>query len=409
MIALVAAFLFVTKVFHKTGNKKYQILNIGTILYALTVLGINLLEKENFNFIKEAVFIAKTIYPVQIFLVFYIIINEYNVKKETVIKYLGANAIIMSLLILIPQLMGTSKEAYRMGYEGTTGWFNAANETGAIFSFLLVIIIWLANKNKNNWLYLIGIPLVVFSSYLIGTKVALGATLALLLMSILYLAFRERKKSFKIITVLAISFVMLVVSLNSAPAVVNLERVDEGIKIRQNNYEEKEKLFTKEQIVQLDELERLKEKSVPIITKVLSSRDIYVLQNFEYFQDASLIRKIVGMGFAAEYGEKPKVTEMDFFDFFFAYGILGSGIVLILFIKKIRDWLRVEKEQISEDKNMFIILIGVLMLLAIAFVAGHVFFAPSVSFYLAIGIVLLIKKKKRDSRNKKLNKKRRGK
>jgi Na+/H+ antiporter NhaD/arsenite permease-like protein len=100
------------------------------------------------------------------------------------------------------------------------------------------------------------------------------------------------------------------------------------------------------------------------------------------------------MGFAAEYGEKPKVTEMDFFDFFFAYGILGSGIVLILFIKKIRDWLRVEKEQISEDKNMFIILIGVLMLLAIAFVAGHVFFAPSVSFYLAIGIVLLIKKKK---------------
>jgi hypothetical protein len=319
--------------------------------------------------------------------------NEYNVKKETVIKYLGANAIIMSLLILIPQLMGTSKEAYRMGYEGTTGWFNAANETGAIFSFLLVIIIWLANKNKNNWLYLISIPLVVFSSYLIGTKVALGATLALLLMSILYLAFRERKKSFKIIAVLAISFVMLVVSLNSAPAVVNLERVDEGIKIRQNNYEEKEKLFTKEQIVQLDELERLKEKSVPIITKVLSSRDIYVLQNFEYFQDASLIRKIVGMGFAAEYGEKPKVTEMDFFDFFFAYGILGSGIVLILFIKKIRDWLRIEKEQISEDKNIFIILIGVLMLLAIAFVAGHVFFAPSVSFYLAIGIVLLIKKK----------------
>jgi hypothetical protein len=394
MIALIAAFLFVTNIFYKTKNMKYQIFNIGTILYALTVLTINLLEKENFDIIKEVIFVAKTIYPIQIFLLFYVLFNEYNMKKEIVIKYLGINAIVMSLLILIPQLLGTSKEAYRVGYEGTTGWFNAANETGAIFSFLLVIIIWLANKYKNNWLYLLGIPLIVFSSYLIGTKVALGATLALLIMSILYLAIKERKKSFKIIVVLSISFVLLIISLNTAPAVTNIEKVNEAIKIRESNYQVKEQIYTKEQIVQLDDLHRLKEKSIPAVTQILSSRDLYVLRNYEYFQEASLLRKIVGMGFAGEYSEKPKVTEMDFFDFFFAYGILGSGLIFILFLRRTKNWLKVEND-ISEEKNMFIIFFGVLMLLAIAFVAGHVFFAPSVSFYLAIGLSLLIKKKEK--------------
>src|SRR5699024_7229978 len=79
------------------------------------------------------------------------------------------------------------------------------------------------------------------------------------------------------------------------------------------------------------------------------------------------------------YTSDPKIIEMDFFDMFFSYGVIGSLFLLIplvyLCVKILVFPIHIEKA---------LLLFTLCLCFGIAFLAGHVIFAPSVMTYLAI-------------------------
>src|SRR5690606_1145939 len=98
------------------------------------------------------------------------------------------------------------------------------------------------------------------------------------------------------------------------------------------------------------------------------------------------------MGYAADYDFEEKITEMDFFDFFFSFGIVGLILAIVaLFKPAVRIlkaiWLRITRRK--ENSFMYSLLLAVILILGISFIAGHVIFAPGVSIYLVIGLAML--------------------
>src|SRR5699024_6034369 len=116
-----------------------------------------------------------------------------------------------------------------------------------------------------------------------------------------------------------------------------------------------------------------------LMTKLLSSRDVYLQVIKDDFKKAKRIRKAFGIGYAGDYSTDPKLIEMDFFDMFFSYGMIGTLFLLIpllyLFKKIIAYPIYIEK---------VILLFTLCLCFGIAFLAGHVIFAPSVMTYLSI-------------------------
>src|SRR5699024_1275661 len=75
-------------------------------------------------------------------------------------------------------------------------------------------------------------------------------------------------------------------------------------------------------------VERLGTTSSEHARMMLSSRDLYVSEIAQDFYHAPLLRKLFGLGLAGDYGRYPKMIEMDFFELFFSFGIIGSFVLL---------------------------------------------------------------------------------
>src|SRR5690606_33968178 len=128
-----------------------------------------------------------------------------------------------------------------------------------------------------------------------------------------------------------------------------------------------------------------------------SSREVYAQEMKKDFYDSPLTQQLFGIGFAGNYpeplpGKTPKMSEMDFHDWFYSFGWLGflylmapllwfAGKYLIHFIRNIKTHF-----------TYFYVLYGVAFLLAIgiAYTAGHVLTAPAVSIYLAAILAMLV-------------------
>src|SRR5699024_9704446 len=62
----------------------------------------------------------------------------------------------------------------------------------------------------------------------------------------------------------------------------------------------------------------------PLLQKILSSRHLYLQETKDDFMEADILRNAFGLGYAGDYEQGPKIIEMDFFDLFFSYGIIGT-------------------------------------------------------------------------------------
>src|SRR5699024_5169954 len=115
------------------------------------------------------------------------------------------------------------------------------------------------------------------------------------------------------------------------------------------------------------------------LNRVLSSRDIYFYATYEDFKQSSTVRKLFGIGYAGNYVTEPKLIEMDFFDLFFSYGYIGSLLLIIPLVILVR------KLFVLNSSITYILLqLTLLLSVGIAFLAGHVLFAPAVMTYVTI-------------------------
>ena len=133
-----------------------------------------------------------------------------------------------------------------------------------------------------------------------------------------------------------------------------------------------------------------------------SSRDIMLGEISRIYEKSDTIDKIMGIGFTdRESINNPVITkaiELDFYDIFYRYGFIGMIVFFIpmsfLLIYMLR-YLIVHIRNYNLDIATIIYSAGISCLIAI--IAGHVFTAPSVSLYLAIIMVLFVKKMKENN------------
>lgn len=125
---------------------------------------------------------------------------------------------------------------------------------------------------------------------------------------------------------------------------------------------------------------------------IYSDRDKYLKVYKQYYKDAPLSQKLFGMGYAGNYTTKIKLIEMDFYDLFFAFGIVGFLMYLLpILYFGIKIFIRI----ITNFKKLFstkhMLLASTLVLsLGIAFMSGHVLTAPAVSIFFAVILAYMI-------------------
>ena len=130
----------------------------------------------------------------------------------------------------------------------------------------------------------------------------------------------------------------------------------------------------------------------PLLKMILSSRNHYFENTYSDYVHSGFLQKLFGLGYAGFYESSPKLIEMDFFDLFFSFGIIGF---IVFFLPVLYMFFIVLRKLLIHWKTFFrlenlLLLLSTCLGFGIAFFAGHVLSAPAVSIYMAIILVLVL-------------------
>ena len=112
----------------------------------------------------------------------------------------------------------------------------------------------------------------------------------------------------------------------------------------------------------------------------------------DFYKEAPMSQKLLGMGYAGNYKADPKLIERDFHDWFYSFGIIGFILLVVPFLYfgiKFIVCVFTKFRQIFTVKYAMVIA-SILLGLGISFIAGHILMAPGVSFYLVVIMAYLI-------------------
>lgn len=396
----------------KSKRAKYYLLYlIGFAALVITNFGINMMVKEPFLIVEELTFYTKIVYFHVLLFGFLLLLEALRENgsdsKKMLVNYFVIVSAMISAVFIIAQVTGTSLTNYARSKEGWTGWFYAGNEIGATMAIILPITaIYAVQKSTTlkqaaiHWLPFI---LLSISMLALGTKVGYAGIVIVLLTvlvgSILLLVLKsqqEDRKNVKVNTLFStILLVIVLVVTPLTPVFGNMfAHLDIlGISLEKPPVEFDEfgeevipeedtgPLFTGEQIENL----------------VFSSREQYKADYRRQFDEAPLLQTVFGMGFAGNYEQperhKPlKMIEMDFHDWFYAFGLLGFIYMMAPIIYFSGKYLWEFITNIKTRFNYFGMLTGISFLIGIgiAYTAGHVLTAPAVSIYLAFLLAVLV-------------------
>ena len=99
----------------------------------------------------------------------------------------------------------------------------------------------------------------------------------------------------------------------------------------------------------------------------------------DFYNEAPMSQKLLGMGYAGNYKEQPKLIERDFHDWFYSFGIIGFILLVIPFLYfgiKFIACIFTKFKQIFTVKYAMVIA-AILLGLGISFMAGHILIALS--------------------------------
>ena len=314
--------------------------------------------------------------------------------KKLFLKVLVASSVTIGIVMIVSILTNTSLSSYDYTKIGYVGWFYAGNEIGAICAIILPILSYYAIsktstiKKAYTWIPFI---LVGYSLIMFGTKVGflslfavLSVSIIILLIAILSKKNQPIKKKLQLnFSITLVLFLVLVISTPFTPIYKNtfahLSLL--GIEINQpediNNSTESKPPKNEHTIgnttINSDQIENL----------ILSSRELFLESHKEFYKEAPLSQKLFGMGYGGNFTQEPKMIEMDYHDIFFSLGIIGSLLYFLPFIYAgffiIRFFFFFLKMMFTPKYAL--LLSSVMLILGIAFLAGHVFTAPAVSIY----------------------------
>ncbi|MDQ7253933.1 O-antigen ligase family protein [Bacillus thuringiensis] len=419
-------------------NRKFLIY----LILLAGVLGIgfinNKLVKDPIVLGEEVKFVAKALY-IYIMLGSYILALK-SLKKTVNISDKVRNSIVYSTLIInaimvISISTSTDFGSYEWMKVGSRGWFYAGNELGSILAIIFPIVVLYSIQKTKSWkhiLYWIPSLLMIYSLIQVGTKVgmgSIGATLAaaigIIVLQLLFNRKNPNKKSLALNAVIAIVLLAGVVgTFKQTPLAQNMGihnnylseqnvaqqgqkeqeikeklKKEQELKAKEENHHKvekpEEKAKIEEEVKKELEKEQKKENQENLI---FSGRQVYEERHKQFFKEAPLSQKLLGMGYAGnfKYNEQkqpdPKLIEMDFHDWFYDFGIIGFALLMIPFIYY---GLRILLAFATRFKDIFNIKYGMiaaslLLALGIAYIAGHILTAPGVGIYFVVVLTYLI-------------------
>lgn len=349
-------------------NKWLFIIFIGSYLSIIITLIINFVLKRHFVLFAELNFALKTSYYITMIYSAIMLFNHRSLTKQMIDQATKTIALIIGLSYWFAIITQTAFASYQHGGPGFSGWFYAANELSVIVIVLLGLAI--VNLKNDHSVTAWGAMIFMLSMVpMIGTKTAFLGGGIIILFSCLYALLdifsghqRGKNALYLSLIILFICFIPL------TPIAAKSAHTDNGSQLHPKQESGAEK------------------GSSDVFKKVLSSRDLYFDSIKADYQAAQGIRKLFGLGYSGDYKTKPELIEMDFFDLFFSYGVIGSIFLLSPLLYAIYNVL-----VLNGSEQYVILLISLGLSFGIAFFAGHVLFAPAVMTYVALTLIAIEK------------------
>lgn len=240
-----------------------------------------------------------------IFLLYFLVgqILKQGFPIKSLLEIFLTSATLYSLGILIPAILDIGESTYASGTFGQKGFFASGNALGIYLGIAGSIATLRNNKTLKQSFQLF---IIVLSLILLGTKTSL---VFIFLISMIMIV-----QSGRVLPLLILSLGIVFISLHWQVISTIFSTIFDVVVYRFNN-------------------------SDNLMTFILSGRDQYVIDAFNECMKSNiwLIKLIFGggsyMSFRSSYhnGMVYDVLEMDFFDIFFMYGIIGVTIYSLLF------------------------------------------------------------------------------
>lgn len=384
--------VFVSQYKHKKAIVIYVfIFGIYLIFHFLS----NLYIKPNFYLGQEITHLVKIVYFPTVLLAYIMVFNESKEKnwdyEEKVLTFIFYSMTIVGASMLIAGITQTAFNSYEFSKIGHVGWFYAANEIGAILAIGFPIVTLYAIRHINNTktlYYWIPVGLLIYSLFAIGTKVGYGSLIAVVTLSLLLVIFHFYKNK----TVHKTTLIMMILTTIFVALYTPFSPIAKNIGIHLSIIQYQTSQDEMKNIEKLDNEDQSYDNRDENVW--LSGRDEFLYKYKMYYGQSPTIQQWLGMGYGSNFVDRVKLIEMDFYDLFFSLGIIGFTIYLIPFLVIIFQIIRSIFSDIKIVVRLDFLLLGSSILLGfgIAYIAGHVLYAPAVSIYLAIVISLLYNK-----------------
>ena len=337
-------------------KNKFYISYLGLILiYFILFFMIN-------DFSNNFIWLSKIFYfPTILYSIYVINQNEnLNISNKYIILYLLSYCIFLLLGDIIANI-----NSYEIAKLGEVGWFNSANEIGAIISICLPFLCYYCFKNINiiKILLLLGVTVAIL---LMGTKTPLLFLILCLAIYFIKYLMKVYKKSIKKGNKIILS--ILIIGLLCIFFILPKTYIYENTLIHLKYLH----------IEKFSDLLDLK-----ILDHFIFGRRFTFLSNTnKIFISQNIFKIFCGLGFTTI----NKTIEMDLFDIFYHLGIIGFIIFIIPLIIVLKN----------KKKNNLEINLSLIILILTSCLTGHVLVAPSVSFLCVIIILKSINKDKKD-------------
>lgn len=375
---------------------KGKILSIVYLFVVAVVLLLNFannfLIKSPFFMMEELTYGIKTGFVIEMILVYTFVFLSLSKKidwQQLVQRNIFINMTVIGIVMVLATLTDTAKRSYGMLVKmGHSGWFFSANELGAIltFGFGIMILYFMKKQTLKQKLWLVpSILLVIWSMFMLGTKVGLGGVLLVLgigtIFALAWLFIKKRHMlNFGLLTaIFLVSFFYIPYSAVGNNLSFTLFTPDQTPGAVGPDGEVEPELNEDGEVIE--------EVQDDTVGRVLSSRNEYLADTIAQFKEAPLSQKLIGMGPGGNYEEEPKLIEMDYLDWFFGYGIIGFILLvglLVYYIYAIFKQIIIQRFKPLLDVNVLIVGSTVALGFGIALFAGHIFLNPASGVYFAI-------------------------
>lgn len=369
---LFLAFIMYTTIFIYKKKKSficYCLIGIYSIFYLLGIL----LFKDPTYLFQEVQGLVRTFYFPILLISLYDLREQIKISKMTLVVTL----FLYLILIFIPIILGVGYKSYEITKAGTLGFFNSANEISGMISLLTPIMIVIFTKIKKG-LPILLLSIIYFVVILtVGTKtplLSLGITLIAAWIYLMIHCLKEKKYqpvliSTGIIILGSISFVLIIPKTNFY-----------------------KNIKTHMDYLKVDSIGEVLEKPKLIDHFIFSQRLTFLEKKDKLYDKSNIYQKIFGIGYLKK-NKTTKMIEMDYFDIYYSHGVAGFIIFFVIYGYVLISTLK-ERQKLTFERYM--LYISCLLILFLSLFTGHIITAPAVSLIVAILILMLGKKKKKD-------------